>query len=395
MKEIFNIANLYTFLWLLLLVMPSSRLTALLLASLLLVSMYYWVLANTRYEMPSMLKALNVFIVMIIIYGIIMLLGGEVYYIREGGRVANNIEYIQKPLQSLLPIYAFYVFTRKGLIKEISIRWWTIAFLLVGIYCFYNAIQQYEMIRTLSMSDEFTNNTSYLMLALFPCALFFYKKPLYQYIILGICIFFIISGFKRGASLIGALCLILIIWDNIHSPQRGTKNKSNSMRWILTVAISITIIYFTWYIIDYYSQTSDYFQYRIEQTVSGEGGARNTIYNQLIKHYFKETNLAEFLFGMGANGTLKVTVNFAHNDWLEIATDNGLLGLVIYVVFLYRFYIRSKKYRYPNLRLAFRICFIIYTVKTFFSMSYADVPIFMSCAIGVCLGFDSMAQKET
>lgn len=93
-------------------------------------------------------------------------------------------------------------------------------------------------------------------------------------------------------------------------------------------------------------------------------------------------------YGCGANHTVAVAGNYAHNDWLEIAINNGLIGVIIYIAYfisLIRDYIISRKrlkYYYSNSLL---MSTLILLSASFFSMSYNSVGIAQSMVIGFIL----------
>jgi hypothetical protein len=91
----------------------------------------------------------------------------------------------------------------------------------------------------------------------------------------------------------------------------------------------------------------------------------------------------DYLVGLGANGTLKIYYNVAHNDWLEIAIDNGAIMLMLYFAYwhsMLKMFIRGNNRNMSNMM--FGMFVIIYLFKSFFSFSYSDVPIYSACAIG-------------
>lgn len=77
---------------------------------------------------------------------------------------------------------------------------------------------------------------------------------------------------------------------------------------------------------------SDYFNHRIEQTLEGDSSNRDVIYGGLIIHFLDETNALKLFLGNGAQATLKIHGGFAHNDWLELLINNGIIGALIYIL---------------------------------------------------------------
>ena len=135
--------------------------------------------------------------------------------------------------------------------------------------------------------------------------------------------------------------------------------------------------------------TDDYFVFRLEQTLEGNTSGRDDIYNQYYDFFANQTNIFNYLFGNGAYATLKVFDNYAHNDWLEIAIDNGLIIVSIFAIYwvsLILYFFKNRRVdRTMSSMLALFI--LIYFIKSFFSMSYDQTPPFASCALGYALAY--------
>ena len=222
MSKYFNICNFYILLWCLYslqgtLYTGGSIISQGILAILLLISLYYTVYANVNYQLPPYMKMLNVMLVMFTIYGVALIISGEELSIKEEcAGVVSNKDYLKNIYMSLLPIYAFYVFTKTGQLTGLIIKRWILVFLSVAVLCFFRnnaeAIARAEEI--MSLQEEFTNNSGYLFLAIIPLLLLF-KKPFVQYILFLVCGIFIIAAMKRGAILIFALCLPLFMHSTL------------------------------------------------------------------------------------------------------------------------------------------------------------------------------------
>jgi O-antigen ligase len=94
-----------------------------------------------------------------------------------------------------------------------------------------------------------------------------------------------------------------------------------------------------------------------------------------------------FIFGNGANATLKIGMNYAHNDWLELAINNGVIGLILYVWYYIALFIDYRKIKKVNRSYAnvILMTIVILFATSLFSMSYASVDIAMAIALGFIL----------
>lgn len=352
---------------------------------LILMSLYYAVYANVKYKLPVYFKALNVLLMMFTIYGVLLLIKGEQLYVRVSMREVANTRYLKLIYESLLPIYAFYVFARKGWLTEQIMKFMFFVFLALATRSFFRT--QRWMLRN-SSAEEFTNNVAYIFVGLLPALVLFYKKPIIQYICMAVCGYFIVLGMKRGAMLSGGICLLWFLAANI-------KKAPKKRKWVIVV-VSIIVIVVGVFFIQRMMETSSYFQYRIAQTQAGESSGRNELYAVYYNHFIQEDNPFRFLFGYGANATLKIGENFAHNDWLEIAINQGLLGLVVYLVYWIVFFVTWRRTKiHPQAFMALGMLLINLFMATLFSMSYDSVSRCSAMVLGYYLAvYDNLIKEE-
>lgn len=384
MRKFFNICNLYILLWCLYslqgtLYAGGSIISQGILAVLLAISLFFVIYANAKFEMPPYMKALNVMLVMFTLYAVVLMMSNEQLYIRDDMSLVSNKDYMKNIYSSLLPIYTFFVFAKRGLLTETVIRKWIPVFILVAIAAYFES-QNANLAKAeevLSQREEFTNNTGYLFLSIMPLLLFV-KKPFVQYLLLLICGVFIIAAMKRGAILIFALCLPLFI----HSTLKTLSFRKKTMVLLLIVCSILALLYY----VSYMLSASEYFNVRLESTLEGNASNREDMYPHLLRQIFYYATPLQFLFGRGAWGTLKVSDNFAHNDWLEIGVNQGMLGIVVYIAYWIAFYVSAKRMQ-DNKRIynVLMLSMLILFVKTLFSMSYDNMPIYATMCIGYCM----------
>ena len=98
-------------------------------------------------------------------------------------------------------------------------------------------------------------------------------------------------------------------------------------------------------------------------------------------------NIGEIIFGEGLNKTVAISGLFAHNDWLELGINQGLIGIVVYILFFMGLWVdlrqlkRQNKLIYGVLSMAFFIMFAM----TLFSMSYSSLTIGIQLSLGIAL----------
>lgn len=392
MKHI-NICNIYISCWLLYFLqgplnIQGNIVMQFLLIAILGISWYYVYLANSKYALPSYLRFLNLLIIMFTFYGVILILSGDTLK-RHGTslEVINSFEYLKAIYLSLLPIYPFYVFSRKGKLTESLIRKWAIVFFVFAtiMFLYWAYVRRVEALLKGSIYEETTNNYGYMFLSLIAITCFFKKKIIVQFALLAYCMAFIIVSMKRGAILIGALCLIVYLISTLKSANR-------KQRKLLLFVFSLLIIA-GFYFIMYYLNTSDYFNHRMDDTVSGNSSGRDDIYSTYLNYFLHESSIIGFLVGNGAYGTLKLFGGLAHNDWLEISINQGLFGIIMYITYWIVFLKNWRRIeKRSEERMAVGLVLLVAFLKTFISMSYDDMGIYDTMIIGFC--FSQIKRKK-
>lgn len=346
----------------------------------LLVSIYCAIKIWQMPHHPPYIKGLNLLVLMFSIYGFaLILMSPSTIHYRMSGMSMASYNYIKSIYLSILPIYAFYYFSIKGYLTAERLRWWAVVFCISCVVSYYHNMQQalLKLMEIGSSQEEITNNVGYIFLSLIPIWALFRKKPLLQYAGLAFCMAFILMGMKRGAILIGCVVVLYLIWQII----RNARGKQKFIVILLTAVLAIAGVYF---VIDMMS-SSDYFIQRIEDTKAGNSSARDDLYSFFWTYFTERAELLHYLFGRGANGTLEVYNSYAHNDWLEIAINQGLFGIIIYLLYWINFYKTWRQSTNIDAKTILALVGIIYFAKTLFSMSYGDMTYVCTSVFGYAL----------
>lgn len=329
---------------------------------------------------PPYIKGLNLLLVMFSIYGfaLIAMNPSTVHYSLSGFSM-SSYNYIKSIYLSIMPIYAFYYFGLKGYLTAERLRWWAVVFCISCMVSYYHYMQQMliKLMERGSSAEETTNNAGYLFLSLIPIWVLFSKKPLLQYVGLAFCMAFILMGMKRGAIAIGGVVVLYLIWQII----RNARGKQRVIVILLTAALAVAGVYF---VIDMMT-SSDYFMQRLEATKEGNTSGRDSLYSFFWTYFTEKADAIQYLFGRGANGTLEIYYNYAHNDWLEIAVNQGLLGIVVYAVYWKQLYSTWRQSTNIEAKTILALVGIIYFAKTIFSMSYVDMTYVCTSVLGYAL----------
>lgn len=341
----------------------------------MLMGIYYTVKTICLPNTPVYFTGLNMLFFMFIIYGILLLFSNHHYIIIFSWSEVPNSTFLKNIFLSLPNIYVFYYFSRKGYLTEKALKKWVIVFLASSVFRYIDNQMAFLNMMQLKgvQTKEMTNNMGYLFVALMPTIAVFKDKVRIQYGILILCMAFIMMAMKRGAIIVGTIMLIYILYFNYKYNKNVSKRK--------VIVFSLFIIVAAYFITEYMLESSDYFMSRIEQTKEGNSSGRNALYERYWNHFKNETDILKYLLGNGANATLGIGVNYAHNDWLEIAIDEGVLGLVIYCIYWFCFWrtIASIKYNITA-KLVLTLTFMSFLIMTVFSMSYTEYSIY-SCSV--------------
>ena len=327
----------------------------------LFLSLYNVYLAHKEYKISHYLKALDILLLMFSIYGFISITN------------RSTVDYLKMIYLSLLPTYSFFVYSQKGLITERWIR--VVFFIIVSVV----ALQYFSYINYLNETYEdaelSTINVGYDILALIPLVYFFRRRPLIQYILLAIILIYVISTVKRGAIIIGAMCVVYFLYRAF---------KMDSKRKWSYVIIGIAFVVMSFLFVTQFYNASEYAQIRYNATMEGDSSGRDMIFSAAWS-IFTNSDMAKLLFGHGAASTVALMGVAAHNDWLELLVNQGLLGGVIYLYYWIEFsrvYKREKTYEGKSI---IGMLIIIYFMSTLFSMSYAAMTFPANISLGYCL----------
>jgi O-antigen ligase len=163
---------------------------------------------------------------------------------------------------------------------------------------------------------------SYYAIASLPWVLLF-NRTIWRYI--GILFIFFISVYaeKRGGFL--ALIFAISIFYSIESyVKRGAG---------LRIFYLILVFGFLYIVMFQLVQITDSsILERLGSLKYDEGSGRIDIYEDLISS-IKKFDLKTLFFGGGHNSTAELVGTFAHNEFLQILVDYGIVGLFIYIYF--------------------------------------------------------------
>ena len=379
-----NPAYGYTFLWMMYymggtLYAVGSIISVLILTALLALSFYHMYICLGYKDNPPMLKGVTAIVVLITFYGIFRLMGPSYFGIAK-------FLFQKNVYMSMLPIYSFYYYTRKGYLTEKDIRVFAFIFAFFVYLVYLNDVRTRTFISGEEIGDM-TVNSGYNFIGLLPFVFLFRKKPILFFPFLLFIWFYTILCMKRGAILSGFVATLFLFSNYFKDSKRGAKIGA-----LIIVGVFIGFVVFY---VQGLLNNNTYFALRYEQTMEGTASGREEMYPMFIKYLLHENTFIRTIVGGGLDYSLVRFEMGAHSDWFQIAIDMGLVGILFYIYY-FRHYYRSVKTINKNnpYYTIFLMVFIIDFLKSFFSFSFNNRPIVTTFIMGFCLAVPYLMKQE-
>ena len=304
---------------------------------LLTLSTLIYAFTNRKYIVNKDIKSFKRFIIIICIFSII---SSIVYPI--GARIIYLLMFLP-----LLILFFTYIST-----STIPERILNISFFILFIYLVYAYSQDYARILTFGLIEDVATNASYFILYLLPLILAMNKNWL-SIIAIIITAVVVISSSKRGGTIaLGLGFISFFITKFVLIKER----KLNFSLLLGLCIISILIIYGGSYL-----QESVIFE-RLENIQDDEGSGRIEIYQNVTPLIYNSAPIP-LIFGHGWNAVSRDMGVSAHNDFLEVLYDFGIISFILYLMCYYKLYkylvslIKRKSELAPALSCL--LCFLI------------------------------------
>lgn len=266
----------------------------------------------------------------------------------------------------------------KGVITQKWINNWCAIFIIAAVI-FYRYKESIFLEEFYELADYgFTNNASTVFTGLLVFLLFSNKKVII-WSGFAVCWFFLLLSSKRG-NIVEAFIPTLVLFFQI---QNNSKRKLWTL--LLTTAIFSVGIY---YGIQLFNEN----QFLVNKLDAGSSG-RDRIWAVLFHEWEMSSNVLKVFFGYGLNGTIELSDGMpAHNDWLEILIDYGLIGFAMQVgifVSLFKFFTIKTPFRLILFAAAG-----VWLVKSMVSMGFTDpLNVFTFISLGIVISRTTKYEK--
>lgn len=268
------------------------------------------------------------------------------YFVFSGGEASTTFKTVEISVLSVFPTFLYH---KKGNVKISH----TLLYLIICILLF----QYFFELSAKRLENENAYGVGYIVVPIIPIAMYLFKHNKFKIYSSLIFVFTLtlLDG-KRGAILASALCLFVYLFYDL-------KHKITFKKLLFITLVLVIFISITMYIFD----NSEFLQTRLENTREGDMSGRDYIY-AFFWETFINGDLLHQLFGRGYCSTYGLIGLAAHNDWLQILTDMGLLTLVIYLMMLVFMFTESIKIKDKKDKLTLRVIVCLWIIISMFSM---------------------------
>ncbi len=283
-------------------------------------------------------------------------------------------------LYALLPLSLFVCLSQKGVMSDKFITITGIVLIITAVLQYYH----YERMILLNKFDgedvDITNNATVAFLMLLPMLLLM-KNKIQKWISLMVCVFFLVMGAKRGNIIAAIIPLVLFVYATLKD------NRRSFFKTVLVLALVVGAAGMTyrWVI------NNDYLMHRIEKTQEGNSSGRDVIYAGAWHAWYDSDSFANQLFGLGFDGVLQLestTHHHAHNDWLEVLVNYGLLGVVLYLVVFVALFLQVRRIKSFEMKMAYLSGLLIWFFKSLYSMGFTGETLSVAMiSMGTVLGW--------
>jgi O-antigen ligase len=276
-------------------------------------------------------------------------------------------------LSGMLPFYPFFYFAEKGLLKASHLT--VFLLLMVPVIIILFITNQSTFVYQFDVDEsEVVNNISYSFAGLIPFVFLIRKRKFLSVGLIVIITLFIIQGAKRGAIFAGLIGLIMYFYY-----QMITIEKDNRIQGFLTA--SIILIGLSGFV--YNSMAgNDFVKERMTSMLEGDSSERNIIYTTILDKWYSSDTILKMIFGYGFASSIWIAGIYAHNDWLEMLSNFGLLGIFVYLSLFYAAVRCCLKREWSiDKRILMMTITLIWFFISMVSMAYTDQGFFMQAIL--------------
>lgn len=303
-----------------------------------------------------------------------------------------NLVQVEYPLLGFL---CFYYLTKYSFVDErIYSYFFLILIPIIAVTAYLNLDSRMDSETGLELAD----NTGYALVCAYAGIMFLAKKKTFPIVLFLVIVGVLISG-KRGAIIAMLFATIpLLVYVFIDSKVKISKQ----LVFIILAAIG------TFVALRYFNSYFDAAFERFENLEEDEGSGRGWVYLDYWNQ-FKDSREIHQFFGHGlfagswsSGSKYAFTDVYAHNDWLELLFDFGIVSVMTYVIiFLWMLIviflnIRNRTVYFYMLCMSFVIWLVKSILSSTFLMDANSVYLYMTTAFAMAkLEQERTGNKQT
>lgn len=288
-----------------------------------------------------------------------------------------DVNHLKGILSGMLPFFVFYESGKKGKDLITSFKLFFIVALIVTIVTYFRNKTQF-MIEY--QTDNVVNNMAYSFIPLVPFVFLFKGKVILQYSFVLLIATFVILGSKRGAivsCIFSMICFMYYTYKDLSG--KSIYNK------IILILLSFSAIYIVYSVF----LGNSFILQRFERVAEVQISHRDVIYRTIWNYWLNASSVFNLLFGFGFVASVEITGKYlAHNDWLEVLSNMGLMGVIIYASLIYQSYkLKNNFYASSIWHQMLVTIMLTWIIMTIFTTRYNGlVSIYSNVLIGYITG---------
>lgn len=282
----------------------------------------------------------------------------------------NTTELLTPVVKFCFLYYPFYYFGKTGVITTKCLCTFIYIVLVIAMAQFFVAYRSHQaMVSTYDLKYGSSINMGYVFACAMPMIglLWEHKKRTF-YVLMFISFFFCILSAKRGAMLCALSAMTIMLLALL------TKGKKELSAYFIRILLVLFLVGVAYVIFSQILESNANLQAKMEATEDGKYSGRDTFYLDLLDYWLRADFVSQ-LFGIKFMGAVSLVGFDAHNDWLEIVIDAGLIEAFVYLLMMIALWIyslRNRRWLLSSEKYVMWSCAVIWLIKSFVSMGFTS-----------------------
>lgn len=224
--------------------------------------------------------------------------------------------------------------------------------------------------------------------------LIFNKNKIFYLVLFIINFYALIYTQSRGSLIVCILSVLLVYIYNISKQKNRLQKVAKNLSYVLAI-LFISIFFLDVLNSTYFSFLESYVE-RFSKLSGGDITQAESLRSSLINNAW-ETFLLNPFIGIGTHNFLSFNGYLTHNQYLQLASENGFFISLLFVVVLFRYILRFFKYgKYADDIKVYYVLFsiIIFVTIYFLFINAFDNTLILSCLMISILKLDNVLKKR-